>query len=64
MQTADPIKLPAITDAMVTAAARKLSDIQAEACEINAADNWAMFGASLKEDARDMLKAAWEAAET
>lgn len=46
-----------MTHAMVSAAARVLSDRQAEACGVDKEDNWMVYGATFIEDAEAMIAA-------
>ena len=47
-----------LTDEMVVAAARMLSDRQAAACNVDCGDMWKMHGNDFIEDARAALEAA------
>jgi hypothetical protein len=55
--TAPPPRQP-LTDEMVVAAARMLSDRQAAACNVDCGDMWKMHGNDFIEDARAALEAA------
>lgn len=47
-----------LTDEMVVAAARTLSDRHAAACNVDCGDVWKMYGNDFIEDARAALEAA------
>jgi len=47
-----------LTDEMVTAAARMLSDRQAAACNVDCGDMWKLHGNDFIDDARAALEAA------
>ena len=51
-------KLKPLTDEMVVAAARVLNERQADACNVNRDDQWAIYCDDFKADALAMLKAA------
>lgn len=55
--TSPPASKP-LTDEMVVAAARMLSDRQAAACNVDCGDMWKLHGNDFIEDARDALEAA------
>jgi hypothetical protein len=57
LYTAPPPRKP-LTDEMVVAAARMLSDRQAAACNVDCGDMWKMHGNDFIEDARAALEAA------
>ncbi|WP_446903052.1 hypothetical protein [Burkholderia sp. YIM B11467] len=56
------LKLPEpraeVTDAMIAAAAKTLSDRSADACNINRDDNWMIYGEQFQQDAMAALEAA------
>lgn len=58
MSSAPARAMEPLTDAMVVAAARVLNARLAEACNINADDQWKIHGDDFKEDARAALQAA------
>lgn len=44
-----------ITDALISKAARFISDRQSKECNVNADDNWKVYGDEFIEDVRDMF---------
>ncbi len=49
---------PEVTDAQILAAARALNKLAAEACQVDEADQWALYGNSFISDAAVILRAA------
>jgi hypothetical protein len=58
LYTGEPAQRKPLTDEMVVAAARVLSDRQAAACNVDCGDMWKIHGNDFIEDARAALEAA------
>ena len=50
--------VPEVTDAQILAAARALNKLAAEACQVDEADQWALYGNSFISDAAERFRAA------
>jgi hypothetical protein len=61
LATQQPEPRDEVTEAMISAAAKSLSDRGADECNINRDDNWMIYGEQYRQDAMAALEAAAKA---